>query len=405
MGSPEIAFIMTSTPDAISPPPGRLAAPNAVRTWIDEKTGREIRQLSTHGGSLGYFRTPRHLPNGLMLAYLGDHKHKTLHALDPETGNHEPIQGMEHRRYLKLRKSDGVLFAIDKEHTVFAMDLMHRREERLGAIPREVRGQITDITYDGRYLVLIDNENPERESYPAPTKKDAAMFWRYVSRPRRGALRLYDLKLNKLTTLFESEGYCPFHTDPCPTDPTLLRFAVDRFEGVHQRAYLIHVDGTGLRPVPPQESGELATHEFWWADGRHVGYTYQDRRNDPTAHDLPWCEYSNSKTQLGIADTTGRQVYLSDPVNHYHTHLYVSHNGKLMSGSGTDGHSFVYAAHFDWKSTRIDYVPLATVHTPYVPFAGQYVNCDFSADGRWLLYTDQCDDSGHLQLCAVRVDI
>lgn len=394
---------MTTSPDPVALAPGRLAAPNAVRTWTDEKTGREVRQLSTHGGGLGYFRLPRHLPNGLMLAYLG--KERTLHVLDAETGNHEPVPNMDKRHTLKLRKSDGVMFVIDTNRDVFACNLIHRTETKIGHIPADVPGSITDITLDGQYLVLLDNKDTAHEKHPAPTKKDAAMFWHYIARPRSGALRLYNLRTHKITTLIETQDRCPFHTDVCPSDPGVLRFALDNFEGVDQRVYAINVDGTNLRPIPPQQSGQLVTHEFWWADGRHVGYSYQDRRNDPTARELPWCEYSNTKTQLGIADLTGKQVYLSDPVNHYHTHLYVSHNGKLMSGSGTDGHSFVYAAHFDWKSTRINYIPLATIHTPYVPFRGQLVNCDFSSDGRWLLYSDTVDDSGLLQLCAVKVDI
>jgi hypothetical protein len=58
--------------------------------------------------------------------------------------------------------------------------------------------------------------------------------------------------------------------------------------------------------------------------------------------------------------------------------FYCSLDGKLISGSGTDGHSFVYAAPFDWHSPRVDFIPLATIHPPYVPFHGQGVNCGFS---------------------------
>ncbi|MCE9592050.1 MAG: oligogalacturonate lyase family protein [Planctomycetes bacterium] len=395
---------MTMTPDITSPAPGRFAAPNAVKTWIDENTGREVRQLSTSSGSLGYFRQPRHLPNGLMLVRFGGHENRTLHVMDPETGQHDPVPNMTDRHQLKFRNADGVLFTIDhKARQVWAQDLINRRETLLGTFPADMPGHVSDITFDGRYLVLLDNVDNAHDKHPAPTRKDAEMFWHYIARPRRGALRVYDLQTNKVTTLLETDGYCPFHVDTCPSDPGLIRFAHDRFEGVNQRVWAIRTDGSGLRMIRPQESGELVTHEFWWSDGKRVGYTFQDRRKDPTARELPWCEYSNTKTQLGIADIDGREVYLSDPVNHYHTHLYVSNNGKLLSGSGTDGHSFVYAARFDIKSTRIDYIPLATVHTPYVPFRGQLVNCDFSADGKWLLYSDTVGDG--FQLCAVRVDI
>ena len=48
-------------------------------------------------------------------------------------------------------------------------------------------------------------------------------------------------------------------------------------------------------------------------------------------------------------------------------------------------------------------MPLATIHTPYLAFAGNQVNAGFSADSRWLIYNDTVD--GKLQVCAVAVDL
>ena len=50
-------------------------------------------------------------------------------------------------------------------------------------------------------------------------------------------------------------------------------------------------------------------------------------------------------------------------------------------------------------------IPLATIHTAYVPFRGQGVDCNFSADGRWLIYADKLDPEGPHQLFAVEVDL
>lgn len=388
---------MTTTPaNAVATP--APADQEVRRSWIDENTGRPVRMLSRKGGSLSYFRYPRHLPGNLMLAYIDEQ----FSILDPASGEHQRVTGVP-GHYLKLHKLTNSLFTIDKKRRVYVSHLPADAGRLIGQVPPEIPGHVNDITCDGRFVILTDNHDNAQDKHPAPTTKDVATFWHYIARPRRGALRAYDLQNNTLTTLFESEGFCPFHVDTSPTDPGLVRFAVDQWEGLNQRVFAVRVDGTGLRKIRPQESGELITHEFWWADGRQVGFTYQDRRKEATMRELPWCEYSPTPTQLGIADESGREVYLSDPVNHYHTHLYISHHGKLLSGSGTDGHSFVYAATFSMNDTRINYVPLATVHTPYIPFRGQSVNCDFSADGRWLLYSDTID--GKLQLCAVEVDL
>jgi len=389
--------------------PATLAKPkNAVRTWIDENTGREVRLLTHNQGAanLNYFRFPRHLPNGEMLARVNNNY--TL--LNPDTGEFRPMRDFR-GGYLKFRVTDGRLWTYEpKTREIFEYDLpagIDAPPRVVGRVPETVRGSLSDITCDGRTVILLDLHQYQNEAHPAPTKLDAKMFWHYIARPRHGRMLAYDLQTGRETELYKAEDHCPFHVDTHPTDPTCVRFAIDLFEAYNQRVWAVKTDGSDLRKIRPQHSGELVTHEFYYAEGgkpgSHIGYTYQDRRNDPTARDLPWAEYSKSKTQLGISDLSGKEIYLSDPVNHYHTHLYSSFNGKLLSGSGTDGHSFVYAARFSLKNTKVDYIPLATIHTAYVPFQGQHVNCDISADGKWLIYSDEVD--GKHELCAVAVDI
>jgi hypothetical protein len=213
----------------------------------------------------------------------------------------------------------------------------------------------------------------------------------------------YRLDTGARTLLDETEGLLNTHHDASPTDPGLLRYALDMFEGLGQRMWTMRTDGSARTPIRLQSKFEVITHEFWWPDGSRIAYTYQDRRGDPTFFDLPWCEYAATPTRLGLAGLDGRELYLSDPLNHYHTHLFVSADGRWLCGEGTDGHSFVYAAPFSTASTRIDLAPLATVHTPYVPFRGQHVEAGFSHDNQWLLFNDLIQ--GHFQICAVRMDV
>jgi hypothetical protein len=166
--------------------------------------------------------------------------------------------------------------------------------------------------------------------------------------------------------------------------------------------WTVRVDGSGLTQIRPQEWNEMITHEFWWPGGQLIGFKYQDRRNDPTVHDLPWAEYAPIPTRFGLADLSGKQVYESAPLAHYHSHVFASPDGAMLCGEGTHDHSFIFRARFDIANPQIDFQPMATIHTPYAPLAGQIVNASFSADSRWLLYNDTID--GRLQVCAVRVD-
>jgi hypothetical protein len=229
---------------------------------------------------------------------------------------------------------------------------------------------------------------------------------RYFSRPRNGSIWVYNMETRQRHQILQTYNMCPLHLDTSPADPALLRYCHDMPDAHGQRIWTIRLDGSQRTKIRPQEFGEMITHEFWWCDPKYIGYTYQDRRQDPTLRTHHWAEYAQAKTRLGIADLAGRQVYLSDPLNCYHSHLYRSADGKLVSGEGTENFSFVFAAAFDMRNTKINLVPMATIRARYIPFRGQGVDCNFSADGRWLLYQGLPDaDAKHRQIYAVKVDL
>ena len=391
---------------------------NVGRTFTDENTRREIRQLTdfAEGASLGYFRMFRQLPGGRILAW-ASHPSGYMIAIDPASGDVEQLPHAFH--VFKFRERDGrgwFLRAADpskKRRNLYAgpgrqlwqIDLPHGQPEFVCDIPDALPGKVEDITIDGQHIIACEQEQ-DFKKYPIPTTKDVESLNRYFSRPRRGAIWVYGVQSGKIERILETTDFCPLHLDTSPVDPTLLRYCHDIPESLGQRIWTIRIDGSERRPIRPQAYGEMVTHEFWWADPAFIGYTYQDRRDDPTLKTHHWGEYSLGRTRLGIANLAGEEVYLSDPINSYHSHLYRSPDGRFISGEGTDGNSLVYAARFSWQTTRIEMQALATIHTKYIPFRGQGVDCNFSADGQWLIYADkrEGEDKPH-QLFEVKVDL
>lgn len=272
-------------------------------------------------------------------------------------------------------------------------------------LPPDLPGYPADITIDGQHLILLELEQ-NLDIAPIPTTKDEQAVDTYFNRKRRGAIHVYHIATGKHFKILETEGMCPSHIDTSPSDPGLVRYCLDMPETRGQRIWTIRIDDAGAskRPIRIQAAGEMITHEFWWADPAYIGFTYQDRRNDPTLGIQHWAEYAPVHTRLGIADLSGREVYMSDPLNSYHTHLYRSPDGRLVCGEGTESNSFVCAAEFSMQTTRLDMIPLAGIHAAYVPFRGQNVDCNFSADGRWLIYADQLIPNQPHQLFAVAVE-
>lgn len=396
------------------------------RTWIDENTGRRVWQLtnSPNGAALGYFRQYRHLPDGRMLINLpgeqgiGNFGGK-MAAIDPETGDLEVLEHPGH--YLKLRISDGQVWylkrppgfelptdlsKIDRSQwrrgprDLWTATLPYGEPQLVAQLPEEIARHVSDITCDGQTLILEERHSEQVESPIGSTEVEK--MWAHFKRVRNGAVYAYDIASQTRRTLLETQDVTTFHVDTSPVDPGLVRFAHDMLECTGQRMFTTRTDGSDLHPIRVQEFGEMITHEFWWGDPDYIGFTYQDRRGDSTVYELPWSEYSPVTTHLGVANLAGEEVFLSDPLNSYHSHLYVSRRGDMVCGEGTDGNSFVFAAPFSFENTRVDFAAMATIHTPYNPMSGQNVHSDFSADGKWLLFNDQID--GKTQVCRAQVD-
>ncbi len=371
------------------------------RSWSDPLTGRCVRQL-THaprGARLDYFRLQRFMPDGRIFIR-AEHDHGNFMLLDLD-GFCTPLR-LGRIVPIKLRAQDGRLWYQHEGGTeVWCVDLPDGEPRRLCALPRPTVGVLADVTCDGSTLLMVESEVGPNAA-PVPTTKDADALWRFFNRPRRGALLAVDLATGSRRNVLTTDGVCVIHVECSPLDPGLVRYAQDMYDAYGQRVWTVRLDGSAPLPIRPQAHGELVTHEFWWADGQRIGYTYQDRRDDPTIQTLPWAEYSPRPTQLGLADPDGKEVYLSDPLPHYHTHLYVSPDGQWVNGEGTDGHFGVFAGRFDITRTRLDLTLLASIRSPYVPFRGQFIDAGFSPDSRWLLYNDTID--GQLQVCAVAVE-
>jgi hypothetical protein len=371
-------------------------------THADETTGRLVRQLTTvsTGAQLAYFRLPRNLPDGRVLIH-GAHEAGDLLALDPESGEAEPVTSPP-GALLRLRESDGCAWFWQAEKRELWEKPLPAGEPRLVAtVPVEVAGDVHDVTCDGRTLIGATCEC-EPSDIQGIFSGDYRQMWRWIYRRRSATLWAWDTVTGRQTMLHEMPEHNPQHVDCSPTDPGLLKFAQDGLAVLDQRIHAVRVDGSDYRPIRPQAPGEWVHHEFWWPGGELIGYKFMDRAGDATLHQQPWAEFALRPLQLGIANLRGEEIYRSDPLGHYHSHLNVSADGRYITGEGTHDYSFACLGSFDMKSTALRLEPYATVHTPYLPAAGQGVECHVSPDGRWLLYNDTVE--GVKQVCAVKVE-
>lgn len=366
-----------------------------VATTRDPETGRTVHQLTDHpqGRTTSYFRVPKHVPDGWMIIRIDL-------AIHPESGR---VRELPLNRFylLHLNEATGQGWLCDPaQREIWLVDFPFGLPRKIATLPADwpANRRPVAVTCDGCQVIVAENES---ENIGITSERDPVALWRYFNRKRSGSLWAWDLRDHQLTRLAHFDSLSLGHILPSPTHPEWIAFSADNYEAVGQRIWAVNTDGSNLHAVRPQEYGEWISHEFWMPDGLTLGYKYQDRRQDPELMDLPWAEYAHVPTHVGLADVNGAEVYRSAPLNHYHSHVMVSADSSLIFGEGTDGHFFIYAARLDRSSPRIDFIPQATLHTPYVPIAGMYVNAYFSRDKRWLLYSDQVDHK--FQICAVEV--
>ena len=217
---------------------------------------------------------------------------------------------------------------------------------------------------------------------------------------------VYRLADGEMWPILQTQDICPLHVDTSPKDPELIRYALDMPDAHGQRCWSIRLDGSDRHPIRRQEFGEMVTHEFWWADPDYIGYTYQDRREDPDAPHPPLGGIRAGADAAGASPTSPVKRCISPTRSTATIRTCIGRTTAASSAAkGTHDHSFVYAARFSMGETKLEMTPMATIHTEYVPFRGQGVDCNFSADSRWLIYADKLDPEGPHQLFAVQVDL
>lgn len=171
---------------------------------------------------------------------------------------------------------------------------------------------LMDVSGDGQYLGFM-----EIGPYEKAENGTADFVRRFEARPL-SSLWIATADGAKVWKVHEEKRHLQ-HLLFCPTDPATLMYCHEGpWDRVEQRLWLMHWDGSRIRPLRYQETPELAIgHEYWLADGRHVDYVRRCK-GQPTAV----CRvdtYSGEETVLTlhgychfISDRTGNRIVGDD---------------------------------------------------------------------------------------------
>ncbi len=362
--------------------------------YPDDLTGLTVSQLTdrkAHSHHL-YFTNPGWFDESRRLLFSSDRTGTTnLFSFDSQRGqimqeSDLPRDGVTLRSCLNPTRNEA--YVEDGQH-FYAIDLQQHATRPLCEVTPGFENAMANVTADGRYLVATLYEDLSE-------RFDVDLLHGYVgfreifeARPLSRVVKI-DTQTGELEVVHEDRHWFG-HLNTSPKHAHLATYCHEGpWHLVAQRIWGCNLDTGEVWPIRPQSPREQIGHEYWLADGEHIGYhghIHDDDSNAPDTHHPVFgiIRYDNSE-----------MIELPFPYGSHHFH---SNTRDLIVGDGPQGSNFVVL----WRREGDQYVgPRALCRHGSSRFhQAAHVHPRFSPDGSQVLFTS--DRSSYCQVYQVDV--
>jgi oligogalacturonide lyase len=364
--------------------------PAEWRTFVDDHTGVEIRQLTNYKGHSHhfYFTNSGWYDGGRKLLFGADRNNRTnLFSIDLAGGevtqltdNDQPPPPAETSflfASLNPRRAE-VYFWHGRD--LVALDLERLVERVLYQAPAGYMTNMTNITADGKYVCTGLYEDLS-DRFRVDLLHGYVGFHEYwEAMPHSQVVRI-DTDSGAAEVVFE-ENYWIGHVNTSPTLPHMLTFCHEGpWQKVDNRIWGLDL-GTGqtwkIRPTP---AGERVGHEYWLADGEQIGYHGHSAGGGPFYGSIRY-------------DNTGR-VEAPFPADSTHFH---SNDLSLIVGDGTRTAPNLLLWRF--RDGLFDGPRVVLAHHGSFHVQILHVHPRFSPDGKHILFSSDMSGYGNVYLVA-----
>jgi oligogalacturonide lyase len=301
---------------------------NAPSDWIDPATGHRVIRLSPDGGGSSlYFHQNAYTPEGDKLVF---NSGKSIVAVDITKLDAGPPKA-------EVIVAGGAISTAWRTRDVY-----HKKGGALYAtnldtkVSREVaKTNLTVVNADETLIVGTVNDPEAKVKEEARAKAEGKPLFDDTLAPRGPgsvggklgaggksmAFAVYDIKTGQTKKIHYSTEWLN-HTQFSPTDPMQILFCHEGNWHQVDRVWTIRADGTGSRLLHKRTMVyEIAGHEFFGFDGKHVWYDLQTPR-------------SKEFWLAGINLETGARIRYPIERGNWSVHYNVSRDGKLFAGDG-----------------------------------------------------------------------
>ena len=359
--------------------------------WIDKDTGHKVLKLTHRPGrnSSFYFHNNPFIGNEMV--FCGGDKPFAGDDMSANSGNGDKMQMYAvDLKTLKIRQLTHEPFHVRTEivcpatheifyqhsDTVFALNTDNLVRRTITIMPEALRGGIITVNADGTLLAgKLDDPEERKILREHPKKSD---FFNLIFNARlKKTLFTLDTRSGAMDTIYSEKAWLN-HLQFSPTDPTLLMFChegpwheVDRIWTIdvvkRDKPKLIH-KRTMYR--------EIAGHEWWGADGKHIYFDLQKPRGET---------FFVGKTNV----YTDEEKDYALERHEWSVHFVSSWDERILAGDGGSKTSVAHSPEGQWiykfeydgsrlKSTRL----VNMCHHDYK----LEPNIHFSPDQRWVIF-------------------
>jgi oligogalacturonide lyase len=365
--------------------------PREEVSFNDARTGRLVRQLTAHRAHSHhlYFTNPGWFDDGKRLLFGSDRGNRTnLYSIELATGEITQLTDLE-----PLPPPREVSFLSSCVNpcraeayfwygsTLLALDLHSLEQRPLYEAPNGMLCHMSNVTADGCFVCAALNEDLSRRIQTDLNRGYVGFPETWAARPHCQVVRVpVD---GGTADVVHEEDYWIGHVNTSPTQAHLLSFCHEGpWDKVDHRIWGLDLRDGKAWKIRPQVEGERVGHEYWMADGIHIGYhgTYPDRRQHYGS-----IRYDNEEHTE--AEFPGGST-------HFHSNTL-----ELIVGDGSTRDPWLLLWRF--RDGRFEGPRLLANHRTSFHIQICHVHPRFSPDGRHVLYTS--DASGYGNVCLVEV--